>query len=424
MDRTIAPEIKPIDEITFLHPEKETVNGMHFYFMSGLDVDVLKIEMVVKGGSVWQQRVLQASFTNKMLKKGTISYDAQKLALKIDYSGSFIETSTDKDKANITLYTTHEALNEMLPVLIEMYATSVFPPEELKKLQAIEKNNYLVNQEKVAYLASKHFQKALFQNHPYGRLAEEQDFDTITVKDLKDFYETYYLNENINVYVSGMITDKVKEKILNSFSVLELPSFDAYPEIKRIDKSNKEVLKIGKPDALQAAIRMGKILPGRTHEDYVNLQFFSMVLGGYFGSRLMKNIREEKGFTYGIYSSYQNNLFASFMVIGTEVKNDVLPQALEEIYKEINRLTAEEIPDEELQKVKTYILGKFLKSCDGAFEQMENFKLLNENNLPENFFQEYINKINRITAKDILETAGKYFSSKEDWVEVTVANFK
>jgi predicted Zn-dependent peptidase len=424
MDRTIAPEVNPIDSLTFLQPQKEIVNGMHLYFLSGLDIDVLKIEMVIKGGSVWQKRPLQASFTNKMLRKGTISYDAQKLAYKIDFNGSFIETSIDKDNASLTLYTTHDALNEMLPVLIEMYATSVFPPDELKKLQEIEKNNFLVNQEKVAYLATKHFQKALFQNHPYARLAEEYDFDILTVKDLKDFYETYYLNQNINIYVSGMVTDEIKNKIVQSFSVLELPSFDAYPQIDNITRSVKEEMKIGKPDALQAAIRLGKILPGRNHQDYVKLQFLSMVLGGYFGSRLMKNIREEKGFTYGIYSSYQSNLFASFFVIGTEVKNEVLPQALSEIYKEIDILTEEKIADDELNKVKTYILGKFLKSCDGAFEQMENFKLINEYNLPADFFQKYIEQINAISAEDIKQTAQKYFTDRSDWVEVTVADFK
>ncbi len=424
MDRTQAPEIQPIDSITFLSPQQETVNGMQFYFLSGIDVDVLKIEMVIRAGSVWQQRPLQAAFTNKMLQKGTLADNAQNIALKIDFSGSFIETSIDKDRAGITLYTTHEALKDMLPLLVEMYATSVFPPDELQKLQAIEKNNFLVNSKKVGHLASRHFQQTLFAGHPYGKLAQESDFDSITVGDLKDFYETYYLNHNVNVYVSGMITDAVKHKILQAFSVLELPSFDAYPAVKKVEHTSGNKKQIQKDDALQAAIRIGKILPGRQHPDYVKLQFFNMVLGGYFGSRLMKNIREEKGFTYGIYSAYQSYLYASFMTIGTEVKNDVLPQALDEIYKEISILTQQPVPADELQKVKTYILGKFLKSCDGAFEQMENFKLINENQLPEDFLTDYIRQINRISSEDILQVARKYFSGNNDWVEVTVGNFK
>jgi predicted Zn-dependent peptidase len=160
-------------------------------------------------------------------------------------------------------------------------------------------------------------------------------------------------------------------------------------------------------------------MPNKLHPDHHKLQVFNTILGGYFGSRLMTNIREDKGYTYGIGSGIISLQNSGYFFISTEVGADVTKDALAEIYKEIELLRTEEVSLEELDLVKNYMLGHFLKSCDGAFNMASLFESVDSFGLDYSFYDEYINTIKTITPKTIKELGVKYFK-KSDLKEVVV----
>ncbi len=170
---------------------------------------------------------------------------------------------------------------------------------------------------------------------------------------------------------------------------------------------------IEKPDSVQSAIRIGKLTIGKSHHDFVKLQVVSTILGGYFGSRLMSNIREDKGYTYGIGSFIAPMNQASYFGIATEVGVDITRQAIDEIYKEINRLSTDIMPNEELELVKSYLMGEILKSVDGPFALAERWKGMLLFGLDSEYFKKMIETISSITPEEVLDIAKKYLVADE-----------
>jgi predicted Zn-dependent peptidase len=188
--------------------------------------------------------------------------------------------------------------------------------------------------------------------------------------------------------------------------------------IPQSDYAGKEIL-IEKEDSVQSSIRIGRRLFNRHHPDYFKTLVANEILGGYFGSRLMKNIREEKGLTYGISSSLVTLSNDGYFMIGTDVKKEFTQQTIDEIKKEIYRLQTELVGDEELQTVKNFMAGEFAGSLNTAFEVADRRKILLLDGLPADFFNRYIDQIHATTAEDIRYVASTYFKP-EDMVEVVV----
>jgi predicted Zn-dependent peptidase len=167
---------------------------------------------------------------------------------------------------------------------------------------------------------------------------------------------------------------------------------------------------VEKKDALQTALRIGKILFNKEHEDYIAFTILNTILGDYFGSRLMKNIREDKGFTYGIGSFLSEIRHTGYFIIATEVGKDFTEQTTEEIKKEIDRLQTELISDEELNLVRSYLLGQILKSADGPYATMDLYTAVEQHDMDLEFYNRYIHGIRTITPSELLEMARKYLN--------------
>jgi predicted Zn-dependent peptidase len=352
------------------------------------------------------------------MKEGTQNYSAFEISDGIDKYGAFFEAENAYDTATLTLYTLNKHLEKVLPFVKDVILAPKFSETEfdIYKSNAIER--FKINLEKVSFIARKEFMSAIFkQNHPYGSNVELKDYENLHINDIRAFYKDNYNLGNCRILASGKIDKSVLNTLNNSFGK-EIIKADSTKEFQTHNpSSDKESIYIEKKGALQSAIRIGRVSPNKLHKDYYGLQILNTVLGGYFGSRLMINIREDKGYTYGIGSGILSLKNSGYFFISTEVGSDVTKEALSEIYKEIEILRTEEIKEEELDLVKNYLLGQLLKSCDGPFNMGEMFENVHEYGLDYNFYNKYITTIKEITPKALLALGVKYLN-KSDLTEI------
>lgn len=411
IDRKKSPAFQTIEKIEMIKAnELRLQNNIPVYSINAGTQELIKIEFIFPAGMYQQNIPLQAAGVNDMLEEGTSKLTATEIAEKVDYYGSYLETSISQDSASVILYTLNKHLQNTLPIVEQVIKDATFPQIELETYLTNKKQKFHVNNQKVSVLARKQFTELLFgATHPYGINVKESDFSTVTRNHLADFYTKYYRSNNCKIVIAGKVNDTIFTMLDKHFGGNDWAT-NSIQTNKTIVADTTTTAKhiILKDDAVQSAIRIGKLLFNKTHPDFQSLQILNTILGGYFSSRLMSNIREDKGFTYGIGSGIVSLQNAGYFFISTEVGVDVCEQALNEIYFEINRLRTETIPSDELQLVKNYLIGTFLRSVDGPFALAERFKSIMEYDLGYNYYDNYIATIKSITASQLMELANNY----------------
>lgn len=425
IDRKKAPKFQQVDNIEFLDPKSSTLkNGIPIHNLSGGSQEIVKIDFIFNAGFWQQNQVLVANATNSLIKEGTKNYSSFEIADGIDQYGAFLQSDVSFDNATVTLYTLNKHLEKVLPYFKEVICSPTFSEKEFSIYRDNALEKFKVNLEKVSFVSRASFMNAIFgEENPYGRNISIADYKNLSLNEIKQFHTDFYNLGNCEIIVSGKVTPTIINTINTFFGgeKLSKKNTDA-PSILQQKTDSKKII-IEKKDALQSAIRIGRQLPNKLHEDYFGLQIFNTILGGYFGSRLMKNIREDKGYTYGIGSGITSLQNGGYFFISTEVGSDVTIQALTEIYKEIELLRTEEVGLEELNLVKNYLLGQILKSCDGPFNMASLFEGVHFYGLDYDFYNNYIKTIKEITPKTLLALGVKYFN-KFDLTEVVVGKFK
>ena len=268
-----------------------------------------------------------------------------------------------------------------------------------------------VNLEKNDFLSRKIFNNVLFGNSLYGYDTRAQDYDRLTQDQLKEYFNLAYQPENCTVIISGKVTDAALKLIDELFGSYWSGGADAIPNSFDFVPGAGVEHYIEKGDALQSAIRLGKVAINRSHADFPGMQVLNTILGGYFGSRLMANIREDKGYTYGIGSALVSMKNAGYFFIASEVGADVCGSALDEIYKEINILKQDAVSTEELSLVRNYMLGSMLGSLENAMSHADKFKNIYFSGLGYDYYQNYIRTVKTINPEDLLGLANKYFNT-------------
>jgi zinc protease len=412
LDRKTAPEFAQIENIKLSEPLTVILdNNIPLYVINQGTQELVRIEFIFFAGKWYEDKKVVATATNSMLTEGTLHHKATEIADKIDYYGAFVETESSGDTASLVLYCLSKHLENVLPMIKEVLAESVFPERELSIYAQNHKQKLIVNNEKVDYLARKHFNELLYgSHHPYGYYSDPEDYDRLTSADLIKFYDEYYKTEDCKIIAAGVVDDRITKMINRYFGFRDWNKpldFESKSYAPLSSETKRHF--IPKEKALQSAIRIGKRLFTKSHPDYIPMQVLNTTLGGYFGSRLMTNIREDKGYTYGIGSAAGSLLYEGYFLIATEVGVKVCNNALDEIYKEIERLKTEPVPDEELTLVKNYMLGSFLRSIDGPFEQAEKFKNVMLFGLDYSYYEKFVHTVKSITSNDLLELANRYF---------------
>lgn len=423
LDRSIAPAYRQIEDITLIRAEEEKLqNNISLYTINAGSQDLIRLELLFSAGSRYQDHPLVAYSVNQMLEEGTTKYSASEIADKLDFYGAFLETESGPDYASVILYTLTKHLHSTLPVVEDIIKNPVFPQKEFDTFIQNKKQKLRVDSQKVNHLARKKFAELLFgKDHPYGYFVTEKDYDNLKAGYLSGFHSRYYKAENCRIIVSGKISGKTTEAVKRHFGGNDWRNNVQAEQVNigNIQTTEQKKNLLLKEDAIQSALRVGRPLFNKTHADYHSMQVLNTILGGYFGSRLMANIREDKGYTYGIGSNLVSLKNAGYFVISSEVGVGVCGKALDEIFFEIKRLRNELVPDAELQLVKNYMTGVFLKNIDGPFALADRFKGIMEYGLDYDYYTRFLQTVKTISPGEIKDLANKYLR-EDSLIELVV----
>lgn len=411
----IQPPVFPVERVVI--PEARSVtldNGIPVYMIEAGTEDIMRLEFVFRAGQIREFLPLLSSTCNMMLSEGSQNYTSEELNRMLDFYGVFLNQSAERDRAGVTLFFLSRHIEKVLELSTEILFRPVFPEPELNSLMKKRIRWFLVNREKVQNLAIDQFFESLFgKEHPYGYQIKESDFENITHAILSEFHSRYYTPGNMAIIVSGKIHDKTVG-LLNTF-LGQLDSTGRYTDnkLKLSDAPQPKKIHIEKAGAVQTAIRIGSKTINKRHPDYTGLKVLDSILGGYFGSRLMKNIREDKGYTYGISSSLSSLDLSGYKVISTEVGKLNAQKAIDEIYCEIQKLMNSPVNKDEMQVVRNYMSGEMVRMFDGPFALAESFKSAWEFGLDNSYYYRLSEKITSVEPDEITDLAKKYYNIDE-----------
>jgi len=418
LDRSKAPDFRIPTSIEFPTPIQRTLpNGVHLYFIPTPEIDAVKLEISSSINESTKNKLLVPYFALEMVTEGTASRDAAALDEFFDTYASEVETESGFENHGLSILTTKKHFNTVLPVFRELLTEAIFPEKELSKRKKQKALSIHINRDKNSHRASQLFRKALFgEKHPFGQITEEKDVDIVEREDLIDFYKKD-LWSNSEIFLTGNLNDSQLEDVIRLIGNIPV-SFFPNPESEFQNKCNQRVTE-SKQKSVQSSIRIGCHLISKSHPDYFKLNLMNTILGGYFGSRLIKNIREDKGLTYGIYSSIGGLKNADYWVVMADVIKEHDEAVIEEVYKEIDKLKNEPVSNHELEVVRNYMVGKLLSQFSSGFELIGRYKSIHQAGLDFGFYQHHLAYILNATAEDIMEVSQKYLD-REKMVEIIV----
>ncbi|MCQ2297060.1 MAG: insulinase family protein [Bacteroidales bacterium] len=403
-----------IDTTNLVPQERLLANGNPLYCFYSDAVELVKVDFSFEAGSCYQPKLLVAAATASLIGEGTARHSATEIAEFMDFRGIVIERNPDVTTPTITFYTLKKFLSELIPWMHEILTQSVFPQEEFDVYVAKHRRQLMAQRLKTSAVAMTAAYEALYgKDHMLGRYALPEDYDRLTVEDVRDFYAQRYHLGGAHIVIAGNYDDEHLEQIDSLFG--------GYPPMKPDLRSlavaqpmKGGVQRVPLEGAVQSSIRIGRILPmDWDSEGYAKFLVLTTLLGGYMGSRLMASVREEKGYTYGI--SAHTHIYRGSIVffITTDVGVQVTDLAVEEIFRQIELLRTEPVAEEELALVCSVMEGDFIRSIDGIFERSERYRQMYSTGVTERFRERYFEALASIAPADIQALAQRYLDPQE-----------
>jgi predicted Zn-dependent peptidase len=396
-------------------------NDIPVYLLPYGSVPVAEVQVVFKAGKAYQDKIGQASYTARMLSEGTANHTSQQLAEKLDEHGSWIHHDQGAEYISVNLTSLVADLPETLPLLAEVLLEPGFPEEEFVKLKSRNLQQLQVKEEKTTTVARRVFGHMLYgANHPYGIHLRTEELNLLDLIDLETYYKRHLQLSNAFIIVSGNF-DRIAmlaqlEKVFGTIPTGEAPALE---KLALSSPKNEKGLQSIHREGPQSTIRVGHLGVDRNHPDYYGLEMLVTALGGYFGSRLMKKIREEKGYTYGIYGAWAANRHAGHLVIQTDVANDYVEDTLNQIKLEMRRLQNEAISQDELSLLQNYMLGKGLRARETPFQLAETLRYSLVYDIPFPEMDRGFEVIQHISPEELQALAVKHFQP-DGMLEVVV----
>lgn len=425
INRTTAPSItdavsfnlslKPCDRYTF-------DNQTPVYAIHAGAQDVVMIEWVFYAGNWYESKNIVAGTTNFLLKNGTAQRNAYAINEYFEFYGAYLNRSCYNETATITLHCLSKHLHELLPVVAEILTESIFPEAELAICKQNQKQRLEVNLKKCDFVANRLIDEYVFGfHHPYGKYTSTIDYDALQREEMAAFYEQFYKNGSCMVFAAGKLPADLGTQLNKVFGKLPLNS-KPLPAIEYplAPATEKKYRIINDAEGVQGAIRMAQPFFNRHHPDFPKVQVLNNIFGGFFGSRLMSNIREDKGYTYGIHSYLQNHIHHSAWMISTEAGRDVCEATIAEVYKEMERLRNEPVDKEELDLVRNYMIGSLLGDLDGPFQIISRWKTYVLNGLDEQYFYNSIETIRTVSSEELQALAQTHLQPEHFYELVVV----
>ena len=396
-------------------------NGVPLYLLDGADKGVVRFDILFKGGYAVQAKPLLAMFTNRMLREGAGALSAAEISQKLDYYGAWIDMYSSQNCNHITLYTMSKHFVPLLQVLEQMVKQPLFPQENLDIVKSNNKSYFTVNSQKVDVVSQRYFENSLWgDGHPLGHVVEAADYDSITREDLLGYYNNFYGSRNCTMFIAGSVDETILSSVADSFGSgvwgCECACGEAVVA-PPAQVNGRRTIAVG--GTMQSAVKMGFMAMDSAHPDFHKFRFLCVLLGGYFGSRLMSNIREENGYTYQIMAEMDAYGKGNAFMISSEAATEYVEPLIKEVYRELERLVAEPVSEAEMQLVRNYIMGELCREYEGQSAKSEVFINAWLSGVGFESVNRYIDEIKSVTAADLQCLAREYFK-KENMIEVVV----
>ncbi|MEZ5012872.1 MAG: pitrilysin family protein [Chitinophagales bacterium] len=415
MMRETAPALQQVTTIDLRnYTETQLANGVPVYYTTAQEEDLIRIEWRFHAGRWFEPKKLIARATSALMRKGTSTHSAKELADMVEFFGTQIQSSFGQDDTSVHITCLGKYLSRILPVVEEILTDAIYPEEELHLFVQRQQQRLRVSAQNTDFHANRAFQKALYGvEHPYGYAMEEPDLFAISRQELQDFHRTHYLPGTATIFIAGNVQNDTLALLEKHFGKQKRTSIvSPFEQIVAKPATDKKIF-IDKADSVQSSVRIGGPIIPKTHPDFPGLNVLITAFGGYFGSRLMSNIREEKGYTYGIYSTVSHHTHASYFSIETEVGNEVCDAAIAEIYHEMRRMREEKMPEAELAKVKSYMMGSMLRATDGPFNRINVIRNMIQSGLTPAYYDDIVSAILNATPEHMQLLAQKYLNEKD-----------
>ena len=412
IDRIKGPQIQDITVSTF--PSYELVrlsNGMDLYILNSGTQNIFKLDLIFHGGRRYETKPGVARMCASLLKEGIEGKSADELSEFWDFYGAIVNSFSDLDTSGLSLTSLDKHKTALLPMFIHLVNQATFPNEEIKNKKKIFADKLRRELSKNDVIGYRELTSLIYgSEHTYGYNTEPGDYGVITREDLISHYSDYWGSGRGYAVLSGKISNELKEEVIKQLSSIR-PANKSYSSSDLFEKKDfeKSVSKrISTANKMQAAIKIGGVTIHRNDPDYTPLYLLVQILGGYFGSRLMKNLREEKGLCYNIYASIDRLKSSNYFYISAEVDKDNLELSLVEIAKEIEVLKTTLVSETELRMVKNYINGKILAGLDGPFRSSQLLKNYLSFELEFDAFRLFNESVAKATPELLREMAKKY----------------
>lgn len=414
--RKIEPEIKTTERINLIKPQVfEITEHARLFWINQVPNETVTLDLVFDAGNIRGENSIP-KIVNALLLSGTSTYNSVQIHEKIDVKGGFVNVSVSNEFVTVSINCLKEFLFPILTIVKEAIQNCAFRDEEVNDILPSLKQRLDVSMQRVNTIASVEFQKLLFCSHAeYASVSKSEDYNKAEIAEYKRFLKQYYHQGLVNINLLANLSVDEVDAIIDLFgawAVTYKPAFKSefVPQKGRFDfhLENK----------LQAAIKMGRSMVDIHHEDHVDFDIVSIILGGYFGSRLMANIREDKGYTYGIHCELRDIQAFSYFSISTEVGKGVLEPTLKEIKYEFERLQTDLIAEDELNLVRNYILGRMLQLSDSNHAMLSLYLTIYSKKLDPEYYNHYIERVKSISPQRIQEIALKYLNW-DDFLIVT-----
>ncbi|MCF6366303.1 MAG: insulinase family protein [Bacteroidales bacterium] len=421
INRKIQPKFKTSESLEIINVEnRKLLNNIPVHIVNAGNQDVVKIDFIFDAGTIHNNNPLIADSVNALLEAGTKTKSSVEIAETLDFYGAYLELNIGNHFSQIILYSLNKYLEETLDIIEDIIFNSIFPENEVDIYIKNRLQKFSISRQKTDVLSQELFSESIFGSfHPYGRKITEKDFNNINSHNLNKFYKEKYLLNSLKIIMSGKVEEYHVNLLNERFGKHKLTEIKKSKLNFKTKPSETKQKFVAVDGAMQTSIKVGKKIINRNHPDFFNLNITSIILGGYFGSRLMNNIREDKGYTYGIYAGVNSLLDAGFFSISAESGKEVFRKAIDEIYKELKILRTSYVSDEELSRVKNYLTGNFHSTFDGAFSVSDAFKSILFYGFNLNYYNQYFDTIKKITPQIIKETAEKYLNENSMY-EITV----
>ena len=420
MDTTVdwkkGPGFKEIDTITLPHYDTKILpNGIQFIEIQQGTQEIVKLDIVFRGGRLTERKKLEARFTASLMREGTVSYNSAQLANHLDFYGAIVRVANNLDHIYLSLTCLTKYFDKVLPAIREIIYEPALDEKELLKLKKNTSERLVLDLAKNDVVSYRVFTEALYgSNHVYGYNTEAENIAKLERNDLIEYHKNALGSDNCYIVLAGRYSSVISDMVTQAFGHINHKS-NSYLYQPPAKESHKDTITVSSKNEHQSSVKIGRRMFSRHHEDYGSFFVLSTILGGYFGSRLMTSVREDLGYTYNIYSALDFMIYDGYFYIATEVGNEFLADTLSEIKNNIEKLQDKKVSKSELVMVKSYLRGNMLHLIDGPLNSSNTIRSLELDFCLNEHFTRFLKDIDVVTPARLQKLAQQYLQ----WEDMT-----